>query len=205
MSVAAARPPAKVPLKNIFKIWFSLSIQSFGGGHATLALIRRAAVQNEAWVTDLEFTQYWALCQIAPGINLFALTILLGRKTGGAAGVAVALAGLALPSVTITILMTMLYARVRNAPATQAALNGLLPGTIGLGVVAAYQILRPLAVEAQKSGLVSMIVAAGVLVGSGVAVAKFHFPVIVALLGSGAICALESWLQSTYLDRRPLP
>ena len=77
----------------IFRVWFTLGIQSFGGGTATLALIQRAIVEKHRWITMEEFTRFWALCQIAPGINLFALTLLIGRKAGGALGVLVAVTG----------------------------------------------------------------------------------------------------------------
>jgi chromate transporter len=183
-------------LHRIFRVWFKLGIQSFGGGVATLALIQRAAVDNEKWVTDLEFTRYWALCQIAPGINLFALTILLGRKTGGVLGIFAALAGLLFPSITITILMTAAYAQVRHAPATQAALRGILPATIGLGLVATIQIVRPLAVTAHKQGVDTLIVSAVALVGSGALIAVWHLPVIFALIGSAILCAVHAWART---------
>jgi chromate transporter len=185
-----------VPLGRILRIWFGFGLQSFGGGVATLALIRRAAVEEERWITDLEFTRFWGLSQIAPGINLFALTILIGRKIGGAAGIVAALAGLLLPSVTITIVMTALFARVRHAPSVQAALHGLLPATIGLGLATTLQTVRPIAVLARKEGAGSLLVSALALVGSGAAVALWHVPVIAALAAGGALCALHAWLRS---------
>jgi chromate transporter len=172
---------------------------------ATLALIRRAAVEQEGWVSDLEFTRFWAICQIAPGINLFALTILIGRKTGGAAGVVAAVVGLLFPSVTITILMTAVYARIRHATAMQAALQGVLPATIGLGMVAAFQMVRPLAIAARKEGLVSLLVSIFVLVGSGAAVAVWHLPVVLALMGAGAVGSLHAWLASLHAHPRARP
>ncbi len=192
---------ASPKLARIARVWFMLGLQSFGGGVATLALIRRAAVEQENWVTDLEFTRYWGLCQVAPGINLMALTILIGRKTGGAAGIFLALAGLLFPSVTITILMTAAYARVRHAAAMQAALRGVLPATIGLGLVAALQMARPLAATARKEGCDTLLVSAVVLVGSGAAIAVWHIPVVAALLGSALLCALHAWLRSLFARR----
>jgi len=196
-------PP--VPLARILRVWFGLGLQSFGGGVATLALIRRAAVEQEGWVSDLEFTRFWALCQVAPGINLFALTILIGRKTGGAAGIAAAVGGLVLPSVTITILMTAVYARIRNASAMQSALRGVLPATIGLGMVAAFQMVRPLAVAARAEGFVSLIVSLVVLFGSGAAVAVWHLPVVAALIGAGAVGSIHAWLASLQAHPRARP
>lgn len=194
MTATHEAPSASLP--RLFQVWFKLGIQSFGGGVATLALIQRAAVDDENWVTDLEFTRYWALCQIAPGINLFALTILIGRKTGGALGILAALAGLLLPSITITILMTAAYAKIRHAPATQAALRGILPATIGLGLVATIQIVRPLAVAARKEGVDTLIVSGVALIGSGAVIAVWHLPVIFALIGSAVLCALHAWVRS---------
>jgi len=197
--------PRAIPLARIARVWFALGLQSFGGGVATLALIRRAAVDREEWITDLEFTRYWGLCQVAPGINLLALTILIGRKTGGASGILVALAGLLFPSVTITILMTAAYARVRHATAMQAALRGVLPATIGLGLVAALQMMRPLAVAARKEGFDTLLVSAFVLVGSGAAIAVWHISVVAALLASGLICALHAWLRSLVVRQADRP
>ena len=193
--------PRPVPWTRILRVWLGLSMLSFGGGVATLALIRRAAVDQEKWVSDLEFTRYWALCQVTPGINLFALTILIGRKTAGAAGVAAALAGLLFPSVTITILMTALYAHMRTLPAMQAAVHGLLPATIGLGLVATFQMVRPLVTEARKEGVVSSLVFVTALVGSGGLVAVGHVPVVGALLLSGVLCALHGWVRSVHTSR----
>ena len=180
----------------MLRVWFGLGLQSFGGGVATLALIRRAAVEQEHWLTDAEFTRSWGLCQVAPGINLLALTILIGRKAGGAAGIAAALTGLLVPSASITILMTALYARVRHAGAVQAALRGLLPATIGLGLIACIQMARPLAATARKEGIDTLAVSLTALLGSAYAIAFRHVPVAAALLASGAVCALHAWART---------
>ena len=79
---------------------------------------------------------------------------------------------------------------------SQAALRGVLPATIGLGLVAALQMLRPLATAAREEGVDTLIVSTVVLVGSGAAIALWHVPVVAALLASGGVCALHAWLRS---------
>src|SRR5215211_2098728 len=96
------------------RIWLNIGIQSFGGGAATLYLIRREAVDRRGWLSDAEYARYWGICQIAPGINILGLVILIGWQVSGAAGVALALAGLLLPSAAITILLTALYSRIEH-------------------------------------------------------------------------------------------
>ncbi|HCJ32793.1 MAG TPA: hypothetical protein DHV65_00615, partial [Ktedonobacter sp.] len=44
----------------------------------------------------------WNLCIFTPGINLVALTVLIGRKLGGTWGIVVSLAGMLLPSAMVT-------------------------------------------------------------------------------------------------------
>ncbi|MEZ4728879.1 MAG: chromate transporter [Caldilineaceae bacterium] len=132
LPVAAGGRPS---LWLLLRVWFMLGVQSFGGGMATLYLIRRAAVERHRWLTAEEFTRDWALCQAAPGINLLCMTILVGRQVAGLAGALVALVGLLLPSVTLTILMIALYADLRTLPVVQAALHGVVPATVGLGLL----------------------------------------------------------------------
>lgn len=126
----------------LFALWFRIGAQSFGGGVATQFLIHRAFVVEQRLLTDKEFTQLFAICQIAPGINLFALVILIARKLSDAGGVVVALLGLMLPSVTITIAMTALYARFRDLPVMRAALRGIAPAVAALGVLMCWNMTR---------------------------------------------------------------
>src|SRR5258708_841508 len=115
-------------------IWLNIGLQSFGGGAATLYLIRREAVERRGWLSDQEYARYWGICQIAPGINILGLVILIGWQLSGAVGAALALAGLLLPSAAITILLTAMYSRIEQGPLAQAALHGVVPPTGGLGL-----------------------------------------------------------------------
>lgn len=198
-------PGSVTPLPSlslIFRVWFSLGIQSFGGGTATLALIQRAIVDNYRWIPADEFTRLWAICQIAPGINLFALTLLLGRKSGGAMGAAAALAGLLFPSVTITILMTAGYVRIRHSAFINNALHGVLPATIGLGLVTALGIAKPLITSGKRDGRASLLFSIFIIIGSGAAVAWGHKPVILVLLGAGVLYAVFYWLRHEHRKRK---
>src|SRR5579872_4807375 len=87
-----SHPPA-LSSWRLLCIWLAVGVQSFGGGGTTLVLIRRAAVEQYGWLSAAEFTRQWGLCQMAPGINLLALVILLGRRVAGMRGIALGLLG----------------------------------------------------------------------------------------------------------------
>jgi len=156
-------------------------------------------------MTADEFTREWALCQVAPGINLLGITILIGRRLAGGPGIVIALAGLLLPSVTITILMTAFYARVRHAPGVQAALQGIIPATVGLGLVTSWDMALPLLQASQREGKASLGLSLLILAGAGLAVAWWHLPVVLVLCGAGVVGALAQWMRQRAIqsDVRP--
>lgn len=168
---------------------------------ATLTLVRRTAVEEERWVTEAEFSHFWSLVQLAPGINLLALIILIGRATAGLRGSVLALVGLLLPSAALTILLTASYSHFQQSPVVRHAAGGMIPAIVGLGLLTAWQIARPLLWRQQvntnrREGQAGFVFHLLLLVGSGAAAWKAHLPVLVILLAAGAISAGWHWARA---------
>jgi chromate transporter len=178
---------------NLLWIWTVIGAQSFGGGSATLYLIRRVAVDRHGWITDDDFTRYWGICQIAPGINILGLVILIGWRVAGAAGALLSLSGLLLPSAAITVALTSIYASIREAPVVRAAIAGVVPATVGLGLLLAFTMVRPLLNGARRDGRASTLVAVVLLLLSTMVAALARTPVLAILWGAGALSALAQW------------
>ena len=174
-------------------IWTVVGTQSFGGGSATLYLMRRVAVERHGWIADEDFTRYWGICQIAPGINILGLVILIGFRTAGAAGAALSLIGLLLPSAAITVALTSIYAGVREVPVVRAAIAGVVPATVGLGLLLGFTMVRPLLNAARRDGRASIIVAVALLLGSTLVASLARTPVLAILWGTGALSAVAQW------------
>lgn len=136
----------------MLKLWLGVSIQSFGGGNATFALIRRAFVEDHRWISAEDFSRDWALVQLAPGINLIALAVLIGRNLGGARGIVAAVVGLLVPSAVIAVLITAGYAHVQNVAFVKAALRGIVPATIGIGIYTTVETVRPILAARRRAG-----------------------------------------------------
>jgi len=180
---------------RILCVWLSIGTQSFGGGSA--ALVRHEAVDRQRWLDDSEFVRYWALCQVTPGINLLGLTVLIGRRVGGSVGVVLALLGLLLPSVAITVVITALYTHFENVPAVKAAVRGVIPATVGVGLATAAKLAVPLLDAGRREGKTSLAVACALLVGGAIAVSKL--PVVLVLCAAGAIGGLFQFGRSRML------
>lgn len=188
---------------RLFWVWLVLGSQSFGGGTATLFMIRRAAVEQERWLSDEEFTRDWSLCFIAPGINLLAMTVLLGHRVAGRAGSLIALAGLLLPSVALTVVMAALYRRLQNVGAVQAALEGIIPATVGLGLILAVGMIRPLLATSRREGAASLATSLALLAGSMAATLLWEPPVALLLCGAGVLGGLAAWGRAARAGGRP--
>ena len=182
-------------------IWTVIGVQSFGGGSATLYLIRRVTVEQHGWLTDEDLSRYWGICQIAPGINILGLVILIGFRVAGVLGAILALSGLLLPSAAITVALTAVYAGIRDAPLVRAAIAGVVPATVGLGLLLGYTMLRPLLASARQEGRAGTVTAAILLLGSTLAAAFTHAPVPAILWGAGGLSALAQWQYAARKNR----
>src|SRR5256884_6867907 len=119
----------------LFRIWASVGLQSFGGGASTTFLIQRAFIEKHRWLSMEESMYFWNSCVLTPGINLVALTVLIGKKLGGVWGIVVSLAGLLLPSAAITCLLAATFLQVENVAAVPAVFPGGITATGGSIVV----------------------------------------------------------------------
>jgi chromate transporter len=133
-------------MRELAKIFLAVGTQSVGGGTSTLLLLRRFLVEREHRLSDREFTEAWALCQLSPGIHLVALAGLIGQRIAGPRGVLVAVAGMMAPAAVITVAMTAAYGLIADQPLARAALAGMAPATggmtLGLAIILARSARR---------------------------------------------------------------
>lgn len=182
-----------ITLRQFFGAWARVGLQSFGGGSTTLYLMRQLCVTSHAWVSESEFAEYWGIVQIAPGINILAQTALIGWKVARLPGAVSALLGLLLPSISITIAITALYAMIRDNPWVAAAIRGIIPATAGVGIILVVQMLRPAWQLAHREGRASMLISGAVIIAAPVLLVLTTLPAVVLLWGAGIAMALLFW------------
>lgn len=188
--VSAPRPS----LWALFSTFLVTGIQSFGGGSSTFLLIRQACV-GRGWTSEDEFVRTWALAQISPGINLLKLTVMIGYRLRGWAGVVAAASGLMLPSGFVTALMTAGFTAIRGQALVQAAMKGVLPATIGLSLTMAVQTAQPLIARGYKEGPVRLGASLAIVVAAAMLLALANVSPVVVLLLSGAVgVPVMGWL-----------
>ncbi len=191
MSPAADPLIAQTPLHfrptliELFLIWLRIGATSFGGGSATQLLIQQSFVTHRRWMSSEAFAQDWAIVQFAPGINLIALTVLIGHRFRGGLGIAVSLLGMLGPAVAITIGMTALYANVRHLPEVAGALRGITPALVGLSLAFTWRLLKGPTHGLRRLGRPALVCGAVLLIGA-VVLTALDVPVLVSYL----VCAV---------------
>ncbi len=105
---------------------------AWGGGGATLAMLHSEFCLRRRLVSEEEFQVLFGLSRMVPGMNLLALTVLLGYRVHGVAGSFLALTGLTVPSFTLILLGCLLVRGSDPHPLVAAAVRGLMPATVAL-------------------------------------------------------------------------
>lgn len=161
---------------------------------STLVLIRRAFIDRHHFLTGEQFLRDWALVQVTPGINLLSLTVLIGNRLGGLLGVASSLAGLLLPSCAVTIAISACYTHFAHIKVVERVLAGIIPGTIGLGLLMTFEMLVSAVKSSRSEGpRAGIAVTIAIVAGSGIA-ALTTAPVVAILIGGGIIGGLTQTL-----------
>jgi chromate transporter len=175
---------------QLFRIWASVGLQSFGGGASTTFLIQRAFIQKHKWLSMEEFMHLWNLCILTPGINLVALTVLIGKKLGGTWGIVVSLAGMLLPSAVITCLLAAIFKQIEQVAAVQAVLRGVIPATGGIMLLVGLNFALPLIRRGYKEGVLYLLASSVLTIACALTVILLKLSVIVVILGAAFLGAL---------------
>src|SRR5947209_922117 len=195
----AMTPTRPGPSKwKLFRIWASVGLQSFGGGASTTFLIQRAFIEKHKWLSMEEFTHLWNLCILTPGINLIALTVLIGKKLGGTWGIVASLAGMLLPSAAITCLLAAIFKQIEHVAAVQAVLRGVVPATGGIMLLVGLNFALPLIRRSHKVGLLYLVASSVLIIACALAVIFLKLSVILVLLAAVFLGAL-------FFSRKPVP
>src|SRR5437588_5949100 len=175
---------------QLFRIWAGIGLQSFGGGASTTFLIQRAFIEKHRWLSIEEFMHLWNLCILTPGINLVALTILIGKKLGGTRGIIASLAGMLLPSAAITCLLAVIFKQIEQLAAVQAVLRGVIPATGGIMLLVGLNFALPLMRRSYKQGILYLLASSVIIIGCALAVILLKLSVIIVILVATLLGAL---------------
>lgn len=181
---------ADCTLVRLFSVWFKIGATSFGGGAITQYLIQEQFIYKHHWITEEMYTNIIGMCQITPGINILAYTIIIGRQLAGLKGVFISLLGLLLPSAGITVAITALYLKISDIPRIQSALHTMFAAIFGISLATNWRNIKPIIKANHQHSHIALFSVLLLLIGSGLLYTMLHPPVAVLYLLGGTYGAI---------------
>jgi chromate transporter len=126
----------------VFWGFFTIGARAFGG---VLPWAHRVMVEERHWITQADFAETIALCQILPGPNIGNASIVLGRRWFGLRGALAGFFGLFAFPFFWVLGLEYLYADYASLPLARAVIAGVGAAGAGLFIGTAINIGKPLA------------------------------------------------------------
>lgn len=115
----------KPSLFEIFKIYFIIGLQLFGGGYVIYPLLKKYLTEDNKYMDEDKLVDYLALSQCLPGIIALNISIFSGYELRKIKGSIAASFGLILPSFLIIILIANLILNISENKIIQDILSGI--------------------------------------------------------------------------------
>ncbi len=117
---------------QLFETFFLVGLFSFGGGYASMELIRTRVVTQRQWLTNMEYTDVISIAEMTPGPMGINIASFVGTRVAGILGTVVATFSYVLPSLFIVMFMAKLYEKYRSLSGMQGVLKGLRPAVAAM-------------------------------------------------------------------------
>jgi chromate transporter len=171
-----AGPAGPITRRALFGIFLKAGL-AFGGGLGILAVLEQELVTRRQAIDREEFLRLYGLGRIVPSGTMTALAVAYGYRFAGLIGTVIALCGLVLPALVLTVALTAAYGLLQQhrwllelLPVT------ILPAALAFIVVAALRLGRDVFRPSRE-----LLLASGAFLGAAV----FHLNPVVLLLAGG--------------------
>jgi chromate transporter len=178
-----------IPFREALRVWFAISLQTFGGPAGQIAVMQHALVDEKRWIGQQRFLHALSYCTLLPGPEAQQLAIYIGWLLNGVRGGLAAGILFVLPGVVALLALSAIYVAAGDSTLVTSVLDGLAAAVLAIVAQAVVRISgRALAGPA----LVALAVAAFVALW----VFAVPFPIVIA--AAAAIgWALGRWAPGT--------
>jgi len=182
MSEQAGRP--RVPLYQIFQVFFAIGAFSFGGG--LIGWMHREIVTKREWLRDEQFLSGLALGQVMPGANVSNMAVYIGQQLRGWLGACIALLAVLTGPFFLVIGLASVYDDAIRIPGFHAAMDGIAAAAVGM-------VMRLGWVGAKHS--CKRLPQAMIAVAVFIAIGLMQWPLVPVVLILGPISIAIAWMQ----------
>ena len=125
-----------LPLRVAAKVWFLISLQTFGGPAGQIAVMERILVEEKRWIGHQRFLFALSYCTMLPGPEAQQLATYIGWLLNGVKGALVAGVLFVLPGVVALLVLSGIYVAYGDTAWLEAVFLGVGPAVIAIVVSA---------------------------------------------------------------------
>ena len=123
---------------EVFRYFLRLGVIAFGGPAAHIAIMRRELAGSRRWVSDQELIDMLGVTNLIPGPNSTEMTMHLGAKRAGFAGLWIGGFAFILPALVITTALAWAYVEYGTTAAGEGIILGVQPFMLAIIVQAIW-------------------------------------------------------------------
>ena len=167
---------------ELLRCFLLVGATGFGG---VLPVVFHEVVHRRHWLSQAEFTEIMAICQIIPGANVINFALVFGMRAAGWRGGAACVAGLLAAPLMIVMGLALLWSGYNDLPWVQDMVRAVAAAAAGLVSAMALRRLWPL-----RRKWLPLLIVASVLV----AMVVLRLPLLAIILVMAPISfALVGW------------
>ena len=150
--MSALDPTTSDSAWRVFLVFLRLGLTSFGGPIAHLGYFRLEFVERLRWLSERNYADLVALCQLLPGPASSQVGMALGLRRAGWSGLLAAWAGFTLPSAVLMILFALGVAKYQGI-VESGWLHGLKIVAVAVVAQAVWGMARSLCTDRLRVGM----------------------------------------------------
>ncbi|MFI3277410.1 MAG: chromate transporter [Rikenellaceae bacterium] len=131
-------------LLKLFYSYLKIGFFGFGGGYAMLSLLYSEVVVRNEWITNSELADIVAISQMTPGPIAINSATYVGYTVAGFWGSVVATTAVSLPALTLMIIATKFFFKLRRNIYVESVMHSMRPVVIGMIGSAVMMLMFPL-------------------------------------------------------------
>ncbi len=116
---------------ELFYVFFTVGLFTFGGGHAMIPLLQQQVVAH-GWASESTVVDFIAVSESTPGTFAINMATFVGHKMGGAFGTIAAVGGMVLPSFIVIIIVAKFFTNFRDNKYVKSVMSLLHAVVLGL-------------------------------------------------------------------------
>lgn len=157
------KPSGKNKYWTLFLSTLTISAFTFGGGYVIVSLLKKKFVDELHWLEADEMLDLAAIAQSSPGAVAVNAAILVGCRTLGLPGMAIAVLGTIIPPFVIISLISLCYTAFRTNPIVAAVLKGMQSGVAAVIADVTVNLSRNVH---RESGVIGVLIMVGAFLAS---------------------------------------